>query len=307
MLIAIDHGNRQIKCAHKTFTSGLMESDTRPPFGHDILKCNNGRYYTLSEQRIPYMRDKSVDNRFFVLTLFAIAYEILDARAYLAEDILEIQLVVGLPPAHYGAQYENFEKYFLNGRDIIEFEFQKKPFSIYINEVVSFPQAYAAAMPVYNQIKDFTKAIIIDIGGFTVDYVQIRKGQADLSVCDSLENGVITFYNAIKSKVNADFDLLLEESDIDNIIRNEPNDFNSIVIQIIENHARIFVMDLIGKLRERMIDLKSTKAIFVGGGAILLRKYIESSDKIGQAVFVDEIAANVKGYELLYKASHIRG
>lgn len=304
MLIAIDHGNKQIKCAHKTFTSGLIESHTRPPFGHDILKYKD-RYYALSEQRIPYMRDKSADNRFFILTLFAIASEILDADAYLADDIVEIQLAVGLPPAHYGAQYEKFEKYFSNCKDIIDFEFQKKSFSIYISEVISFPQAYAAAMPVYNQIKDFLKAMIIDIGGFTVDYVQIRKGQADLTVCDSLECGVITLYNAIKSKISADFDLLLEETDIDSIFRNESSDFNNAVIEIIENQANIFVMDLIGKLRERMIDLKSAKAIFVGGGAILLQKYIINSGKIGHAIFVDEIAANVKGYELLYKASHI--
>ena len=36
MLIAIDHGNKQIKSAHKTFTSGLCVSDM-PPFGKDKI------------------------------------------------------------------------------------------------------------------------------------------------------------------------------------------------------------------------------------------------------------------------------
>ena len=75
MLIAIDHGNKQIKTTHKTFSSGLCESDTRPPFGENVLYYN-GKYYTLSDQRIPYMRDKTKDERFFVLTLFAIASEL---------------------------------------------------------------------------------------------------------------------------------------------------------------------------------------------------------------------------------------
>lgn len=75
MLISIDHGNKQIKTVHKTFTSGLCESNTRPPFGGDVL-FYNGKYYTLSDQRIPYMRDKTADERFFILTLFAIGFEL---------------------------------------------------------------------------------------------------------------------------------------------------------------------------------------------------------------------------------------
>ena len=37
MLIAIDHGNKQIKTLHHTpFTSGLIQSDA-PGFGNDVL------------------------------------------------------------------------------------------------------------------------------------------------------------------------------------------------------------------------------------------------------------------------------
>ena len=31
MLVCVDHGNKQIKTASRVFTSGLVESDTRPP------------------------------------------------------------------------------------------------------------------------------------------------------------------------------------------------------------------------------------------------------------------------------------
>ena len=98
MLISIDHGNKQIKTVHKTFTSGLCESDSRPPFGRDVL-FYNGKYYTLSDQRIPYMRDKTADERFFILTLFAIGFEL--RRMLPSEKTVSIQLCVGLPPAHY--------------------------------------------------------------------------------------------------------------------------------------------------------------------------------------------------------------
>ena len=66
MLISIDHGNKQIKTKHKTFVAGLYESDTRPPFGKNVLYYND-KYYSLVEKRIPYMRDKTVDERYFKL------------------------------------------------------------------------------------------------------------------------------------------------------------------------------------------------------------------------------------------------
>ena len=56
MFLAIDHGNKQIKTIHHTFSSGLYESSTKPPFGKNVLFYQD-KYYTLSDQRIPYMRD----------------------------------------------------------------------------------------------------------------------------------------------------------------------------------------------------------------------------------------------------------
>ena len=73
IIIPMDHGNRNLKTAQHVFTSGFIESDCKPVLG-DYLYYN-GRYYTLSEQRIPYMRDKTGDERFFILTLFGIAME----------------------------------------------------------------------------------------------------------------------------------------------------------------------------------------------------------------------------------------
>jgi len=64
-----------------------------------------------------------------------------------------------------------------------------------------------------------------DIGGFTVDYLLIKNGTPDLSVCDSLEHGVIMMYNQIISKVNSSLNLLLDESDIDSILKGRIQQF----------------------------------------------------------------------------------
>ena len=72
MLIGVDHGNKQIKTVHcNPFVSGLKQSVTRP-FGQNVLRYQN-TYYTLSTERIPYRKDKTEDDRFFILTLFALA------------------------------------------------------------------------------------------------------------------------------------------------------------------------------------------------------------------------------------------
>ena len=59
---------------------------------------------------------------------------------------------------------------------------------------------------------------MIDIGGFTVDYMVLRFGQLEMEYVDSLENGVIRLYNSIKAAIRQKYSILLDEEDIDNII-----------------------------------------------------------------------------------------
>lgn len=61
-----------------------------------------GSYWTLSGQRLPYMRDKTRDDNYFILTLFAIAKEFERSNCQAAFE--QVDLAVGLPPEHYGMQ-----------------------------------------------------------------------------------------------------------------------------------------------------------------------------------------------------------
>ena len=216
MLIAIDHGNKQMKTIHcPPFVSGLTESIVRP-FGSEVLEYRD-KFYTLSNQRIPYKRDKTEDDRFFILTLFAVAEELHRKERY-GEEVVHVSLAVGLPPAHYGAQNQSFIRYF-SGRGIVNFQYRENPYTVYIEDVRCYPQAFAAAVTMMDRLLDKPRVLVVDIGGFTADYLMMRSGRADLSVCDSLENGVILLYNRIRTKVNSEFDILLEETDIDGILK----------------------------------------------------------------------------------------
>ena len=108
------------------FTSGLVESETEPSLG-DFLYCNR-KYYSLSNQRIPYMRDKTADEQFFILTLFEIAMEFDRKKLQAKNDIIKVNLLVGLPLAHYGLLYRKFERYFKSEGNI-RFTYRKTSYT----------------------------------------------------------------------------------------------------------------------------------------------------------------------------------
>lgn len=73
------------------------------------------------------------------------------------------------------------------------------------------------------------------------------------------------------------------------------------VTSTVEQQAQSFINDLFSTLRERGLELKSGVVVFVGGGSIRLRRQIEASGKVGQALFVDDVTANARGFEKLYQ------
>ena len=301
MIISVDHGNKSIKTPHAIFTSGLVMSDGLQGFKTDYIGWN-GKYYSLTERRISYLRDKTEDDRFFILTLFAIAKELEYRDVSETLDPIEITLLVGLPPAHYEQLHSRFEQYFLHRREAIDFEYNGKYYSVRINKVLSYPQAFAAAVTQYSALKVHSVAYIIDIGGFTIDVLKLRFGRPDLEVVESFEKGVITLYNSIASKCNSQYARILEECEIDEVIRNQPTVLPGEVQQLIRIMTSDFLAEFYNFLRERGIDVSTSKCVFAGGGSLLLRGMIERGNKVAFPIFIEDIHANAIGYEVLYQS-----
>ena len=301
MIISVDHGNKSIKTPHAIFTSGLVMSDGLQGFKTDYIGWN-GKYYSLTERRISYLRDKTEDDRFFILTLFAIAKELEYRDVSETLDPIEITLLVGLPPAHYEQLHSRFEQYFLRRREAIDFEYNGKYYSVRINKVLSYPQAFAAAVTQYSTLKVHSVAYIIDIGGFTLDVLKLRFGRPDLEVVESFEKGVITLYNSIASKCNSQYARILEECEIDEVIRNQPTVLPGEVQQLIRIMTSDFLAEFYNFLRERGIDVSTSKCVFAGGGSLLLRGMIERGNKVAFPIFIEDIHANAIGYEVLYQS-----
>ena len=74
------------------------------------------------------------------------------------------------------------------------------------------------------------------------------------------------------------------------------------VQMLIRQIADEFLSDFFHFLRERGIDVATSRCLFSGGGSILLRTMIERSGKVAYSVFDDDVHANAVGYQLLYQS-----
>ncbi len=295
MLIAIDHGNYAIKTVNHSFVSGLSEHTVKPPMTDEILEYS-GRYWTLSGRRLSYMRDKTQDDRYFILTLFAIAKELESSGYY--QHVERIQLAVGLPPEHYGVLKDKFAAYFRRN-DVIHFVYRDKPYSILIDRVMVFPQAYAAVVPRSSMVVHTLRMFVVDIGGYTTDVLLLKNGKPDLQFCRSLETGIITMNNEIIRKVGALHDMSIEDEHISAVLSGQETILPEEVKETIRSATKLHAQDILNKLRELQVDLRSNPAIFIGGGSILLRPFLENSPLVAKAEFVETPNANALGYEML--------
>ena len=77
--------------------------------------------------------------------------------------------------------------------------------------------------------------------------------------------------------------------------------------KIIEEEAEIYIDELFRTLVEMGIDLKLSHSIFMGGGSLRLKRFIDKSSLIGKKYFIKNINANAVGYELLAKKIYKQG
>lgn len=298
MLIAIDHGNYNIKTPHHSFMAGLAEHSVRPPMADEVLEYG-GSYWTLSGKRLSYRRDKTRDDRYFILSLFAIAREMIHAGKMGAVE--RVHLAVGLPPEHYGILRDKFAQYFKKSESI-HFVYNDKSFTIMIGNVYVYPQAYAAIAPQKSQLNHHLRVFLVDIGGYTTDVLLLRNGKPDMQFCRSLEMGVITMNNDIIRRVGALHDMRIEDEHISAVLSGKetilPEDVKKTIREAAGHHAK----DILDKLRELQVDLRSNPAVFIGGGSVLYRDYLEKSPMVASATFVDSPNANAVGYYAMAEA-----
>ena len=300
MVIGVDHGNSQVKTPHSVFVSGIIAHGTAKPSIPSDTVCYKGEYYTISSKREPYKRDKTSDEKCFIMTLFALAKEIEETKQY-SPNVMEVHLAVGLPPEHISKQKEKFANYFRDHGDVWEFSYNDKPYKISIPNVFVFPQAYSAVVTRVSDLKSYSTMYIVDIGGYTVDTLLLVEGKPDLQYCNSFEMGIIKMNNTIKNRVNSEYALTVDELHIRDIMVGKKTALDDDIIDFIKDAAKAHVNTMLEKLREEGVDLKTNPAMFIGGGSLALKNLILDSGFVntGYVEFIPEVSANAIGYAML--------
>ena len=322
VVIAVDTGNRYIKTAHaEPFSAGLnMLGDTPPIVNTDTL-FYNGNYYSFAETQGYHRQDKTVDNYYFILTLAAIAREIVmkdaiakspigatvdfkqamkDAKLRNVEFNENVFISVGLPPRDMKAQSKRLKEYYMRDGELLHFTYNGMKFNICITDVCVSPQGVAAVFPndMFNRVASAPQAYIIDIGGYTTDVARIANKRIDTAYFESLDFGVIHMCNEIASIVGREHQKNINDVLIEAILHGESIG-DKAVEETVRKGANNYAHKIIAALRDKGVDLSLSLPVLVGGGVHLMRNALEDAINRNEVYVIPDIRANAIGYEVL--------
>lgn len=306
-IIAVDTGNRYIKTEHFNFTSGIVSHGTVPPAVGtvDTIKYD-GRYYSLTNARDAYRRDKTTDENYYILTMAAVAKELIETGDYTPGETVNehVTLAMGLPVAHLQKMRDKYAAYFAKDGSKMEFEYNAQKFNIIIDAVHVWPQGYAAAVvdKDFNKFADFQRAYIIDIGGYTTDVCVFHNGASDMSYVESINMGAIHLNNKVIAAIQQEVGVELDDIAVEALIRKDPKIKNEELFRVTDEAKQVYSDELMRKLTEKGIDFVTSCLIFMGGGSLLLKDTIQKFVKHDMLFFIEDVNANAIGYNKLSRA-----
>lgn len=311
IFIGIDVGNGYTKSPNTVIASSYDGPYTQKPTLSKHYLCLDGKYYASSTEPMFYQKDKTLDERGIILTLFSIAEEIISSaskkvgenRGKIQEQISLIHQIVlgaGLPVSHYNKKYVEklisyYEKYMKNG---ISFEYDGYEFLFRMVFCQIYPQGGAAvACKEYRMSTACNTFYIVDIGSYTVDVVMFQDGRPSKNFI-SFELGIFTLFDKCVDAVSRNCDIDVDYSAVEDVLQNKPTILYPEVVDLIRSTAQKHAGDIINALRQKKILIDSHPSLFLGGGASLLQKDILSNPLIRKDItqFVKDTKANAKGY-----------
>lgn len=296
--LGIDNGNAYTKCVvgdkmkEFCFKSGYVRTHIEPVLTDNLLKLGK-EFYSIGSKRFNVEVDKTHSNKTLILTLACIA----EAMRFDELDVCEVILAVGLPISNFGFLKKSFQEYF-GSEKWHEFEWKGELKRIKIRQCEVFPQGYSAFVGIMSLYRNMTP-LVIDIGGYTVDYFNVNSaGILDVNSARSMNMGVLTLFSRIQHELNAK-DIRITEDQIEQIISNGRfRIFEDSIISLVLVRAKEFADELMLSIREQGYDTLINPIAFIGGGSLLLKSQIIQTEKVHYVEFFD-IYANARGYLML--------
>lgn len=311
IVLGVDEGNYNIKTKEYIFPSGIIKHGQINP-DRDKQLYYKENYYTLSEGHGVIDRKKIKDERYQILMLFAIAKELVHREiqtSYKNEDgdsiakEIEIALGLGVPPGHSNRAFKQEKIDYYKQKDAYEFIYDDLPYKIKIVDVKVFAQGWAALVSnqdyIQNEKASLKKYFVLDIGGGTIEFLQVKNSVLSNEKCYSLPDGTIDIANEIIKKISAQYSLNIEEDDVfEAIDQPEISLLEDNIKAIIEETFKDRALAIIKKAVELQLDPKITPLFLVGGGTKYFVKYFTPENGVKYLIYEKDIRANARGYEL---------
>ena len=325
LIIGVDAGNYNTKTQTACFTSGFSELAGKELRFEDMLEYQ-GRHFALSNNRKPVRDDKTANEDFFLLTLFAIGKELVQHKV--PSGRTNIVLATGLPPGHLSVKdlKRQTQEYYKKQADFV---FNEHRYQIDVSRVIVCPQGYAALLaPTLtdemellsdaNALNGETRpidilakeplAILLDIGGGTVDPIVLEDGVPKPDYHISLSEGIITAYNEISAEIKAKSGRDVSESVINLVLGGKPARVDEADARFIHERIQRYADNLLMKLTEQKLPFNNSYVLLMGGGSKVIRACWKNSRHLfGKLDYIGDIRANAVGYEEMAFRALLRG
>ena len=138
---------------------------------------------------------------------------------------------------------------------------------------------------------------VVDIGSWTVDTLKIIDRTPDESSSGSDPNGIITCMRKIDEVCVKKTNSKIDEYMIREVMINGTANLEDQYIEIIKNELANYTKSIFRIIAEHGINVKTTPITFVGGGAVLMKRYSGITQR--NISYIEDVKANAIGYETL--------
>jgi plasmid segregation protein ParM len=288
-VIGIDHGWSQMKTSNTCFNTSIRELANAPAFHDNVLEYDN-RYFAVGEERLEVLDSKVENENFYLLTLVAVAKE-MQVRGKSEADVV---LAVGLPLTRFSSERKPFIDYLSRHEDVV-FRFEQKLYKIHILNVSVYPQCYAAVagmLPAFGK-----KALVVDVGSWTVDSMLVVNKKPDNSRCDTQNEGMIRCMREINRVAVQVKNRKIDEAEIQEYMQTGKTGLSKDFKAVMDQQIREFTDKVYRYQTECGYSMDMMQVYFVGGGAAVMRNFGRYQQP--NIHYVLDVKANAKGFETM--------
>lgn len=312
--IGVDIGNYDTKTQSTITPSSFSKYKTEPLMASEVLTFN-GSYYIPTTKRDNQEKDKTKDDYALIMTLFAVAKEVI-SQIHIKESSQDIQkevdevksisLAEGLPVGYYSELSKKLQSYFLDVfQNGVSFAYkgdltkmQNVVFNLKVENIGIYPQDITGVA--LNQSlsipKTYDDYYIVGMGGGTIDIIPMKDKLPQVPECVSIPKGTTEMYKEMSTYLQQngfgekDYQLIEKVLAGKNTI--VPIDEQLVMREYVET----FTDKLVDDLTHRGLKLLDYPTVFIGGGALLLRPYLSKNKAFRKVEFVESVNANAYYY-----------